>query len=155
MKNQKTTKLSGLVSELVKSAEKAVIGMTINLVTDYIRKESGFNLTHHDSKFTTRIWISMTEFFVIMNLFTTRWKIKEKYQLIYIFESTIMRNVCLRNMLVIIISEHFKDWIVLILFFLCCLDTFGVNYIWVLNDLKNLNLNFLKNIILSSLVYSH
>ena len=55
MKNQKTTKLSGLVSELVKSAEKAVIGMTINLVTDYIRKESGFNLTHHDSKFTTRI----------------------------------------------------------------------------------------------------
>ena len=155
MKNQRTTKLSGLVSESVKSAEKAVIGMTIDLVTDYIRKESGFNLTHHDSKLTTRIWISMTEFFVIMNLFTTRWKIKEKYQLIYIFEITIMRNVCLRNMLVIIISEHFKDWIVLILFFLCCLDTFGVVYIWVLNDLKNLNLKFLKNIILSSLVYSH
>ena len=131
------SKMKNQYSESVKSAEKAVIGMTIDLVTDYIRKESGFNLTCHDSKFTTR------------------WKIKEKYQLIYIFEITSMRNVCLRNMLVIIISEHFKDWIVLILFFLCCLDTFGVVYIWVLNDLKNLNLKFLKNIILSSLVYSH
>ena len=61
-----------------------------------------------DSWFTATIWISATEFF-IMNLFTTVWNIKEK--LIYIFEITMMKNVSLRNILIIIIYEHFKGYL--------------------------------------------
>ena len=36
-----------------------------------VSESSGFDLTGRDSWFTTRFWISTTEFFVIMTLFTT------------------------------------------------------------------------------------
>ena len=45
---------------------------------------------------------------------------------------------------------HWTLWIVL----LSSTDTFYVVYNWVLSNLKNLSLKFLKNIIISSLRYS-
>ena len=70
------------------------------------------NSVQHDSWFSTWSWISMTEFFVIMNLFTTT----EKYQLIYIFRIKIMWNESYMNIL-IIIYEHFEHLIMLNSFF--------------------------------------
>ena len=43
-------------------------------------------LIGHDLWFTTEFWVSTTEFFVIINLFTTKGKLIVKYEWIYIGE---------------------------------------------------------------------
>ena len=112
----------------------------------------GFNLMGCGSWFSTRIWISTTEFVVITNLFMTSFLFKEKYHLIYIFKITFMSQeyTTNNNYVWTLYTLKYVDF-----FLLSSTNTFPIVSNWALSNLKNLNLKFPKNVIISSLIYSH
>ena len=78
------------------------------------KKKLNGNLAGHNLWFTTRFWISMTKFFVIMNLPWQGKKFKESYQWINLgLVKFFTRDYANDHYL----YEHFEDWIMLILFF--------------------------------------
>ena len=134
----------------MQQAEESMYRVRCNPVV--ARDSPGFELTGRDLWFTTRLWISTTEFFVIMNLFMATWRIKKVTIDLYLRNYKDVKCIsreCLR-----IIYEHFQHRIMLISFFYLVLIhsvlfTIKLRVIW-----KILFPNFRKNII-TLWIYGH
>ena len=100
---------------------------------------TGFDLTGPDSWSTTRFWISMTELFAIVNLFTTIYEIKENTNGFFIFEIWIRWSLSNMNKQMINIYKHFQYWLTLIsfLYLMLILSVFFLNRVTI-NLISNL-----------------
>ena len=80
-----------------------------------------------DAGFTTRFWISKTELFVIMNVFTIAERNKDQWIYQWICDIQIIWKLSYLNLLRIIVFELFEHWTMYIVFLFLVL----ILYIWL------------------------